>query len=432
MLELIRMISFAIVGRPNVGKSTLFNRMLGKRRAVVADMPGVTRDWQAYECTFQGLKLRLYDTPGLETDWEGIKDLDIQGLIWVIDGEHGPTASDYELATWIRKLCIPVVLVANKCEGPQAYDNASESARLGFGMPVPISALHGQGMINLAMALLPYVENSSNALQNELHQEDFFSVVILGRPNVGKSTLINSFLGYDRMLTSPKAGTTVDAVGTITKWKNRTFRLIDTAGMRKRANVKGNLERSACQEAYRALVFAHVAVVVVEATQEPTRQDLLLIDKVQEEGRALVIAVNKWDQVDDPKEYMYQINSMLPNCTVVPISCYTGYGLSLLWDTVIRCYDKWNFRLPTGPLNRWLQKQIEMHAPPMIKGKRIKIKYITQVKSRPPTIALFGHGVEKLPPEYRRYLINNLKKEFGLTSTKLICNDAYNPYKRES
>lgn len=423
--------SFAIIGRPNVGKSTLFNRILGRYRAIVHDTAGVTRDWQEYDCTFEGLRLRLYDTPGIEHQEGRLQDIHVQGLIWVVDGKQGLTSLDMELCHWIRRQGFPVLLVANKCESENVHDFAlSEGSRLGFGEPILISAKHGLGCGDLAARMASMVPEEEEP-EKEAALDKSLSVVIMGRPNVGKSTLVNRFLGFERMKTGPVAGITTDAVVTSGTWRDHSIQIVDTAGLRRRLHTGDMVEKLSCKETYRALVFSHVALVMLDASQGIQKQDMTLVDKAHEEGRAVIVVLNKWDGVEKPKEFLKDLPPSIVRHPVCTLSCLTGQGFSSLWDQVLASYAQWNERLPTGPLNRWLARQLAANPPPMINGHRIKIKYMTQIKSRPPTFALFGYRVKDLPAPYQRYLTNRMTADFGFSALRLTLNDTGNPYHRE-
>jgi GTP-binding protein len=428
------MAALAILGRPNVGKSTLFNRILGKTRAIVHDQPGVTRDWQLYKCVFEGVPLSLYDTPGVETDPSLLRSLSIDGILWVLDGQQGVTGIDQTLASFLRKQPIPIIVVVNKCENIKVQEAVmSEVARLGMGEPVFISARHGQGMMSLAHSIskLPNSEVSSQSLQEEGPRDDILTV-IMGRPNAGKSSLVNAFLGYERMSTGPQAGITTDAVVTQGEWKGKKISIVDTAGLRKNFKGEDMLEKLAVKETTRALVFAHIAIIVIDTSEGIQRQDLVIADKAHQEGRSVIIALNKWDQVDAPKELLKDAAYVLGKYPIVPISCKNSQGLDKLWDQVLTSYAQWNERLSTGPLNRWLARQIIQNPPPMYKNHRIKIKYMTQIKSRPPTFSLFGYRVKSLPESYQRYLLNAMTREFQFSSLRLVLNDTQNPYDKKS
>lgn len=428
-MEKIR--SFAIVGRPNVGKSTLFNRLLGKKRAIVHNTPGVTRDWQKYSCTIKNMRLCLYDTPGIEnTDPKDLlsDSIHVQALLWVFDGLKGITPQDEHLSKQFRKMNIPIILLANKCESEQSYPFAlSESLRLGAHDPVMISALHGQGMDHLLQRLASFPPQDKK--EDATPSPKDIAISIIGRPNAGKSTLVNRFLGYERMKVQAQAGTTTDSVVSIGQWKDHSFRLVDTAGMRKKNNVHDPVEKISCQESYRSVIFSHITLVLIDASAgEFSRQDALLVRKATEEGRAVIIGLSKWDAVQDPKNYLYKIPLSVAKYPLCPFSSLSGQGVDALWNQVVKSYHHWDKRLPTGPLNRWLSDKIKRHPAPLLKGHRIKIKYITQVKTRPPTFSLFGYKVTALSDAYKNYLINSLTKEFGLSSPRFLLRDIGNPY----
>ncbi len=449
----ISVISLAIVGRPNVGKSTLFNRILGKKRAIVHDSPGVTRDWQAYTCTFLGIPLHLYDTPGFDTKWDDLIALKPQVLLWVIDGKDGILSADKEIAQWLRKLSIPVIVVVNKCEKvSECLHVTAEALGLGFGDPIAISAQHGQGFQELAHAIEKVTDREIPLLSETFSQEksdalpvateippayrpphsELPTVVILGKPNAGKSSLVNQCLGFDRVLTSPLAGTTRDSIDVLAQWKGRPFRLVDTAGMRRRTLVSSEVEHLSCQESYRALVFAHVAVLIVDAREKISKQDLILADKILHEGRGLIVALNKWDLISDdqvsPESLIKDLPKWLHHYPVVVISCHTGQGLDQLWSEVFDTYDNWNQRISTPVLNKWLSQQTVRHPPPLVQNKRVKIRYISQTKTRPPTFKIFGSQVQELPQDYLRYLQHRLAEDFNIKSPRLICQNTLNPY----
>lgn len=446
--------TLAIIGRPNVGKSTLFNRLVGKRLAIVDDTPGVTRDRREGEGSISDIHFHLFDTAGLEdaTDdsMEGrmriqtenaVADADV--VLLLIDGRAGVTPTDSHFAQWLRTQKTPVLLGVNKCEGKQAESGLYEAYSLGLGEPIAISAEHGLGIDALYDALLPFHEHALAVIAEQELLDDSelapiadsgeedddekilaspLQLAIVGRPNAGKSTLVNRLLGEDRMLTGPEAGITRDAIATTWSYKGRDIKLIDTAGLRKQARVSEKLEYLAVNDTYRAIQYAQVVVLVLDADQPLERQDLNIARKVVDEGRALIIAVNKWDTVKDKSAAMTQINARLQTSLqqirgvrVVTMSALTGRGVDKLLPTVIEVFDLWNARVPTGALNRWLAKMLEAHQPPMgSHGKRLSVRYVTQAKSRPPTFYLFSSTAVKLPESYLRYLVNGLREDFGL------------------
>lgn len=459
--------TLAIIGRPNVGKSTLFNRLVGKRLAIVDDTPGVTRDRREGEASISDLKFHLIDTAGLEeaTDDSIESRMRMQteqavasadAALLLIDGRAGVTPTDSHFAQWLRSQNTPVILAVNKCEGKQAEAGLYEAYRLGLGDPIPLSAEHGLGLDELYDALLPFREKAKAEALRAAVDEDTplldsgeedddeavlsspLQLAIVGRPNAGKSTLVNRLLGEERMLTGPEAGITRDAIATSWTWQGREIRLVDTAGLRKQARVEEKLEYLAVNDTFRAIQYAQVVVLVIDAEQSLEKQDLTIARKVVEEGRALVIAVNKWDTVKNRSEAMAQINDRLQTSLqqvrgvrVVTMSAKTGRGVDKLLPTVFEVFDLWNTRVPTGALNRWLSRMLEAHPPPMgSHGRRLTIRYVTQAKSRPPTFYLFSSTAGKLPDSYLRYLANGLRDDFGLDGIPLRIHtrSGKNPY----
>ncbi|WP_340264456.1 ribosome biogenesis GTPase Der [Sphingobium mellinum] len=451
----------AIVGRPNVGKSTLFNRLVGKKLALVDDQPGVTRDRREGQASLLGVDFTVIDTAGYEDEdpqtLPGRMRLQTQAAVenadvalFVIDSRAGITPLDEEIARWLREGDAPVVLMANKAEGKAGDDGVMEAFSLGLGDPIPFSAEHGQGLADLFQALLPYIDREEeDQSDQEPTEADFESaplkLAIVGRPNAGKSTLINRLLGENRLLTGPEAGITRDSIAVDWQWtdprdeegQERAVRLIDTAGMRKRAKVQGKLEKLAVSDGLNAVNFAEVVVLLLDATRGLEAQDLRIADKVLEEGRALVIALNKWDTVDNGSALYQGIKQALSDglaqirgVPIMTVSAATGKGLDDLVRVAFETRTAWSQRVSTGILNRWFERALEANPPPAPGGKRIKLRYITQNKTRPPTFVLFGTRLDELPESYRRYLVNGIRKElgFGAVPVRLTLRSAKNPY----
>ncbi|HKT78096.1 MAG TPA: ribosome biogenesis GTPase Der [Sphingobium sp.] len=451
----------AIVGRPNVGKSTLFNRLVGKKLALVDDQPGVTRDRREGQANLLGVDFTIIDTAGYEDEdpqtlpgrmrmqtQAAVENADV--ALFVVDARAGITPLDEEIARWLREGDAPVVLMANKAEGKAGDDGVMEAFSLGLGDPVPFSAEHGQGLADLFQALLPYIDREDEEEEDEERgEEDFESaplkLAIVGRPNAGKSTLINRLLGENRLLTGPEAGITRDSIAVDWQWTDpraeeaepRAVRLIDTAGMRKRAKVQDKLEKLAVSDGLNAVNFAEVVVLLLDATRGLEAQDLRIADKVLEEGRALVIALNKWDTVEHGSALYQGIKQALSDglaqvrgVPIMTVSAATGKGLDDLIRVAFETRTAWSQRVSTGILNRWFERALEANPPPAPGGKRIKLRYITQNKTRPPTFVLFGTRLDELPESYRRYLVNGIRKElgFGAVPVRLTLRSAKNPY----
>jgi GTP-binding protein len=447
----------AIIGRPNVGKSTLFNRLSGKRLALVDNMPGVTRDRREADGILAGAPFRIIDTAGLEDvhdsslearmraqTEQAVRDADV--VLFMIDAREGVSALDTLVARDLRRQKTPIILVANKAEGRAGIPGIGEAYGLGFGTPIAISAEHGDGMGELFDALAPYIdvprlEDEEGEGDDEEAGPRRIHVAIVGRPNAGKSTLMNAILGEDRVLTAPEAGTTRDSISVDFTHAGRDLRLIDTAGMRRRARVSEKIEQMAVDEALRAIRLAHVVILVTDADQVLDKQDLTIARWVLEEGRALVIALNKWDIVPDRKAALQRLSdrlqTSLPQVVGIPtvtISALRGQRLDALLDDVLRIYDVWNRRVSTGQLNRWLEAMRDAHQPPLAQGRTNKLRYMTQVKARPPTFALFCSQPGDLPDSYQRYLVNGLREPFGLSGVPirlLLRPSSKNPYAEE-
>jgi len=440
-------LTVAIVGRPNVGKSTLFNRLVGRRAAIVAPEPGVTRDRREGEGRLGGLEMILIDTAGLEDAPGGsmesrmreqtnraLADADV--ALFVIDARIGLTPMDRHFTEWVRKSPTPVILVANKCEAGGGRSGQIEAFELGLGEPIGISAEHGEGLSDLFDAL------AEHASEGDYESEEdgaggTVQLAIIGRPNVGKSTLVNRLIGEERVITGPEPGVTRDAIAIQWNWNGHDIRLIDTAGMRRRARVAEKLEKLSVADSLRAIRFAHVVVLLVDGEAIGERQDLTIANQVVEEGRAMVIAVNKWDIVKDREDVLRQLydrlERSLPQVRGIPVitlSALTGAGTDKLLPAVFKAYETWNRRLPTAELNRWLDAVVERHPPPLVQGKRLRIRYMTQPKARPPTFAIFGNRSELLPESYLRYLANGLRDDFGLGGVPIRINPrkSKNPY----
>jgi GTP-binding protein len=444
----------AIVGRPNVGKSTLFNRLVGKRLALVDDRPGVTRDRREGEAQLGSLTFRVIDTAGLEEAESGsllgrmraqteaaIEEADV--VLFVIDARAGILPADRPFADMARRSGKPVIVVANKAEGGQGMAGAYDAFSLGLGDPVPLSAEHGEGLSDLFEALRPHVpseEDEDAEGDDERTQGKPLKVAIIGRPNAGKSTLINRMVGEERLLTGPEAGITRDAIAIDWTWRGHPIQLYDTAGLRKRARVQDKLEKLSVADALRAVQFAEVVVVLLDATIPFEKQDLTIVDLIEREGRALVIGLNKWDLVADKpgllKELREEAARLLPQvkgAPVVPISGLAGEGLDRLMEALFKVFEVWNRRIATAKLNDWLAEVLESHPPPAVSGRRIKIRYMTQVKSRPPHFAVFGNQLDALPKSYTRYLVNGLRAAFDLPGVpiRVSLRMGKNPYDKK-
>ncbi len=448
--------SVAIIGRPNVGKSTLFNRLVGMRLALVDDTPGVTRDRRFAEGSIRALTFDVIDTAGLEEAdeeslqgrmWEqtraAIDEADV--CLFLVDARAGVLPDDRIFAAILRRTEKPVILVANKMEGKPGEAGYYDAFSLGFGDPVPVSAEHGQGMADLHDAIVAAVgEDVAYPIEEEAGEPDVDSlesrtlkIAVVGRPNAGKSTLINQMVGEERLLTGPEAGITRDSISVDWAWNGRTIRLFDTAGMRRKAKVQEKLEKLSVSDGLRAIKFAEVVIIVLDVTKPFEKQDLQIADLIIREGRAPVIALNKWDLIDDRqavlKELLLQSQehiSQIKGLKVVPISGATGENLEKLMDAVLAVHKVWNKRIATAPLNRWLEDVQYHHPPPAVSGRRIKLKYATQVKSRPPTFAIACSRPEALPDSYTRYLVNSIRREFDLDATpiRMHMRKGDNPY----
>jgi GTP-binding protein len=442
----------AIVGRPNVGKSTLFNRLVGKRLALVDDRPGVTRDRREGDAKLLGLEFRVIDTAGFEDEdpqtlpgrmrkqtEAAVRSAD--AALFLIDSREGVTPMDEEIGRWLRAESTPVVLVANKSEGRAGESGVLDGFRLGLGEPVAISAEHGEGVADLFEALLPHVERDEEIEDEEPEADEAapLKLAIVGRPNAGKSTLVNRMLGEDRLITGSEAGITRDSISLDWEWNGRPVRLVDTAGLRKRAKVTDKLERLSTADARRSIDYAEVVVVLLDATRGLESQDLRIAELVIEEGRALIIAINKWDVAENASALFNGIKaaleeglSQVKGLPVLTVSAKTGKGIDQLLGAAFELREQWSRRVSTGELNRWFERAIEANPPPAPGGKRIKLRYITQVKSRPPSFVIFGNRLSELPESYNRYLLNSMRRDLklGPVPLRLTLRSPKNPFDR--
>jgi GTPase len=446
----------AIVGRPNVGKSTLFNRLVGKKLALVDDQPGVTRDRREGEATLGDLTFTVIDTAGLEeaddaslagrmrqqTD-AAVADADL--ILFMIDSRAGITPADRHFAEIVRRSGKPVILAANKSEGKDGLAGAYEAYGLGLGDPVPLSAEHGEGFAELFDQLAAHMPDPTLAGEGDDDGEDAeadraLRIAVVGRPNAGKSTLINSLLGEERLLTGPEAGITRDSISVDWRWRGKPVKIFDTAGLRKRANVQEKLEKLAVSDGLRAVKFAEVVIVLLDATIPFEKQDLTIADLVEREGRAIVIALNKWDLIENRggqlaimREEFERLLPQMKGAPVVAISGQTGLWLDKLMDAAFAAADVWNKRVSTGQLNKWLEGVLANHPPPAVSGRRIKIRYITQPKSRPPHFTVFGNQLDALPTAYQRYLVNNIRESFDMPGVpiRLSMKSTQNPFSKD-
>jgi len=449
--------SVAIVGRPNVGKSTLFNRLVGRRLALVDDRPGVTRDRREGHARLGDLSFIAIDTAGLEQAERGSLTRRMQdqtaaaiaradAVLFLIDARAGPTPADRAFADLVRRAGKPAILVANKCEGRAGASGLGEAYALGLGDPVPISAEHGEGLADLYEALRaalpaqtaePAARSGRRKPEEEGEPARAIRVAIVGRPNTGKSTLVNRLLGEERLLTGPEAGITRDAIAVDVAWGGRTFQVHDTAGLRRKSRIDQKLEKLSVADALNAARFAEVVVVLMDAQTPFEEQDLRIADLVEREGRAAVIGMNKWDLIERQpgaiKRLREETDHWLPQLKgvpVIPVSGLTGAGLDRLMQAVVDAHAVWNRRATTSALNRWLAGVIAAHPPPAVSGRRIRLDYVTQPKSRPPTFVLFASRADKVPDDYKRYLVNSLRETFDLPGTpvRLTLREKANPY----
>ena len=456
----------AIIGRPNVGKSTLFNRLVGRKLALVDDEPGVTRDRREGEARLADLSFTIVDTAGLEEGDPATLAgrmraqteaalIDCDAILFVVDARAGLTAADRHFAQSLHRAGKPIIVIANKAEGAAGRDGIYEAFSLGLGDPIAFSAEHGEGLSELYDALagilppearLDKDEESEPAPLTLGDEEDGteldpskpLRIAVLGRPNAGKSTLINRILDEDRLLTGPEPGITRDSIGLDAEWRGRKLKIFDTAGLRRKSRVVEKVEKLAVADALRAVRFAEVVVLLLDATIPFEKQDLTLADLVEQEGRALVIGLNKWDLVDNKSQRAQELRAeadrLLPQLRgtrVIPVSGLTGAHLDRLMEAIVATDAVWNMRISTGRLNRWLAPIVDATPPPAVSGRRVKIRYITQPKARPPFFVLFGNSVDKIPESYRRYLVNGLRETFRLIGVPIrlsMRSGGDNPY----
>ncbi len=443
------MTKLAIVGRPNVGKSTLFNRLAGKQLAIVDDTPGVTRDRREAPGKLGDLEFTLIDTAGFEDATDAslearmraqteiaIREADV--IVFLIDARVGVTPLDESFAALLRRSGKPVVLAANKAEGRAGDTGVNEAYALGLGEPVPLSAAHGEGMAELYAALVEHTGNAGDGAGGPTERP--IRLAIIGRPNAGKSTLVNALIGEDRLLVGPEAGITRDSIAIDWRWKDKPYRLIDTAGMRKKAKVQGKLEKLSVSDTLHAIRFADVCVLVMDAEEAFEKQDLSIADLVIREGRALVFALAKWDKIAEPRAHFEELKltarESLPQARgapIVTVAAQAGVGLDRLMKAVEQAHNDWTARIKTKDLNNWLYATIARHPPPAVRGKRIKPRYMAQIKARPPTFVLIASRAEEMPESYKRYLVNELRQAFDLHAApvRLIVKAGKNPYAEE-
>jgi len=438
-----------IAGRPNVGKSTLFNRLAGRRIALVADTPGVTRDSKDAEAQLRGRMVRLIDTAGLEESapetlagrmragsQSAVSQADL--VLFVLDARAGVTPQDEHFAQWLRRQGKPVLLVANKAEGRMATSSILDAYALGLGDPVGVSAEHGEGVADLMSEIADRLPSAVPEQAEDFDDNRPLKLAIVGRPNAGKSTLINRLLGEERMITGPEPGLTRDAVATIlSDDQGRAIELVDTAGMRRRARVEEPLEKMSVSSAIQALKMAEVVVLTLDAVEGIHDQDLQIARLVEREGRACIVALNKWDAVPDRnatrKAIMERLEDSLAQMKGIPVvtlSALTGAGVDRLLPAIRSTHEVWNKRVPTGELNRWFEHALEAHQAPLVSGRRLKLRYVTQAKARPPTFVVFGTRAEQTPEDYTRYLVNSLRDTFKLPGTpiRLQLRGTKNPF----
>lgn len=472
------MLTVAIVGRPNVGKSTLFNRLTRRQMAIVDDRPGVTRDWREAEGQLLDTLIKVIDTAGLEEKFDDSIEARMRRqtdqalaradvVLFVIDGRAGVTPMDEHFAQWLRRQKKHIVLVINKCEQDStAEDIQADAYRLGMGQPIPFSAAHGIGLDELYLRLKPWFDQqggdeedgsgearfwSNEELERIEGDENFdFStclpqddpdkpirIAIVGRPNAGKSTLMNALLGEDRVITGPEAGLTRDAIAADWVYRGKKFRLVDTAGLRRKAKIEDRLEKASVEDTLRAIRLSQIVILVLDAQLQIEKQDQQIAAHVLEEGRALILAVNKWDTIENRNEILAAINLQLEdslaqvrNLPLVPLSALRGQNLDKLMDAALATYQTWNKRINTGQINRWLAARVSHYPPPLNNGRPNKLRFMTQINIRPPTFALWLSKPEALPDTYKRYLLNGLREDYGLDGVpiRLLLRKSRNPY----
>jgi GTP-binding protein len=447
--------TIAIIGRPNVGKSTLFNRLVGQKLALVDDEPGVTRDRREGEARLGDLRFTIIDTAGLDDGARGSLTARMQeqtetaidladALMFVVDARVGLTPNDRAFADFARRANKPVLLLANKAEGKHGEIGAMESYALGLGDPIQISAEHGEGMGDLYDALRELMperedepEDSDDLETDEGDTQRPIRVAIVGRPNAGKSTLINHLLGEERLLTSAEAGTTRDSIAVEIEWQGRGFRVFDTAGLRRRSRIEEKLEKLSVADALRAVRFAEVVVLMMDAQNRFEEQDLRIADLIEREGRAIVLAVNKWDLVERQPNQISALRSdadhwlpQVKGAPVVAVSGLMGEGIDRLMSAIEEAYGVWNKRVSTAALNRWFEQAVAANPPPAVSGRRLKLNYITQTKARPPSFVLFCSRADAVPQSYLRYLVNSLREVFDLPGTpiRIALREKANPF----